>query len=171
MSDMELVLAIFDDERAADLAVESLMAWDKLNDQAKAGTIGVLVTDENGKLKEHKLGKARSTAKGAGIGLLLAIVAPPSLLVGLVGGGIVGHFHHPGLRLEAADQERIGAELAGGKAAVGVLVSFDEVIVVSSKLTELGGTVETHQVSDEALKAVEAAAPETTGTEAPGTPA
>ena len=74
------------------------------------GAIGVLVVDENGQIKEHKLG-ARSTKKGAGIGLVLAVVAPPTLLVGLVGGGVLGRFHHKGLGLKDEDRERIGAEL------------------------------------------------------------
>ena len=67
MTDMQLVLAIFPDEAAADAAVESLMAWEKKNDVVSR-PVGVLVVDDRGKIKEHKLGK-RSGAKGAGIGL------------------------------------------------------------------------------------------------------
>ena len=98
------------------------------------------------------------------------MVAPPTLLVGLVGGGLLGHFHHQGLGLTDADRERIAAELAGGKAAVGVLVEDgDEAYMISKKLTELGGTPEVHVVTDEALAAVAAAAPETVA--APAAPA
>jgi GTP-binding protein len=43
--------------------------------------VAVLVLDENsGKIKTHKLGR-RSIGKGAGIGILLAVIAPPTLLV------------------------------------------------------------------------------------------
>jgi hypothetical protein len=117
-----------------------------------------------------KLG-ARSTKKGAGIGLLLAVVAPPTLLVGLVGGGILGRFHHQGLGLKAEDRERIGAGLSGGKAAVGVLVPAGQAEAVSAKMAELGAASEVHEVSDEALEAVAAAVPEGTDAVPPAAPA
>jgi hypothetical protein len=164
MADNQVVLGIFADEAAADAAVESLKAWDKASDDVKLGAIGVLVIDNNGALKTHKMGQ-RSTKKGAGIGLVLAIVAPPTLLAGVVGGGVLGAFHHKGLGLTDEDSARIGTELIGGKAAVGVLVPTDEAGAVAGKLTELGGDVEAHDVSDEALEAVAEAAP--ADTEAP----
>ena len=161
MADTQVVLGIFADEAAADAAVESLKSWDKVSDEVKLGAIGVLVVDEDGQIKEHKLG-ARSTKKGAGIGLVLAVVAPPTLLVGLVGGGLLGRFHHKGLGLTQEDRERIGTELAGGKAAVGVLAPVAEAGTISAKLTELGGTAETYEVTDEALEAVAVAVPDAT---------
>jgi hypothetical protein len=161
MADKQLVLGIFADEAAADTAVESLNAWGKATNGVNLGPVGVLVVDDKGQIKEHKLG-ARSGKKGAGIGLVLAIIAPPTLLAGLVGGGILGHFHHKGLGLTQEDRERIIAELSGGKAAVGVLVDPVEADVVSIQLKSLGGTAEVHDVSDEALEAVAAAAPEAT---------
>ena len=109
-------------------------------------------------IKEHKLGQ-RSTKKVAGIGLVLAVVAPPTLLAGVVGGGVLGHFHHKGLGLTDADRTRIAGELADGKAAVGALVAPEQATAVSTKLTELGGAPEVHDVSDDALEAVAAAAP------------
>ena len=157
MADQQLVLAIFADEAAADQAVASLKDWEAATAHVKLGAIGVIVTDESGQLKEHKLG-ARSSGRGAGIGLLLAVVAPPTLLVGMVGGGVLGHFYHKGLGLSAEDRDRIGAELTGGKAAVGVLVQEDEEAAISAWLTELGGRVEVHAATEEALQAVAAAA-------------
>jgi hypothetical protein len=158
MTDKQMVLGIFADEAAADAAVKSLMAWEKDNNVVPR-PVGVLVVDDNGQIKEHKLGQ-RSTGKAAGIGLVLAVIAPPTLLAGIVGGGILGHFHHKGLGLTDADRERIAAELAGGKAAIGVLVEEDaEAAMISDKLVELGGMVEVHDMSDEALEAVAAAAP------------
>jgi hypothetical protein len=158
MADNQVVLGIFADEAAADAAVESLKAWDMATEEIKLGAIGVLVTDESGQIKEHKLG-ARSGKKGAGIGLVLAVIAPPTLLAGIVGGGILGHFHHKGLGLTPEDRERITAELTNGKAAVGVLAPDAEAGAISGKLSELGGQVEAHEVSDEALAAVAEAAP------------
>lgn len=164
MANKELVLGFFANEAAADAAVETLKGWDKLTPEIKLGAIGVLVADEKGQIKEHKLG-ARSTKTGAGIGLVLAVVAPPTLLVGIVGGGILGRFHHQGLGLKADDRERIGIGLKDGKAAVGVLVPAAQAEAVSAKLDELGAASETVPVSDEALDAAAAAASEPTPTE------
>jgi hypothetical protein len=134
------------------------MAWEKENN-VMPRPVGVLVADEHGRIKEHKLG-TRSSKTGAGIGAVLAVIAPPTVLAGMVGGAIIGHFHHKGLGLTDADRERIAAELAGGKAAIGVLVDQDaEAAMISNKLTELGGTPEVHEVTEEALDAVAAAAP------------
>jgi uncharacterized membrane protein len=158
MADSKLVLAVFADEAAADSAVEALKAWDKTDSSITVGAIGVLVVDDAGKLKEHKLG-ARSGKKGAGIGLVLAVVAPPTLLAGVVAGGAAGHFHHKGLGLTAEDRERLGAELTGGKAAVGVLVPATESDGIAAMLADLAETAEAHDVSEEALDAIAADAP------------
>ena len=158
MADKTVVLSFFKDEVAADDAVESLKAWDKRDDQIKLSSIGVLVLDDKGKIKTHKLG-SRSVGKGAGIGLLLAVIAPPTLLAGVIGGGLLGAFHHKGLGLKTEERDRIAAQLAGGKAAVGVLVVPGMAIDVSAKLTELGGTAEVHEVTEEAVAEVETAVP------------
>jgi len=158
MADNQVILAVFADEAAADAAVVSLKAWDKASDEVKLTSIGVLVLDDKGALKTHKMG-SRSKAKGAGIGLVLAIVAPPTLLAGVVGGAVLGAFHHKGLGMKAEDKARIGAELAGGKAAVGVLAKGDEADAILGKLAELGGAVEAIDLTDEALEAVAEAAP------------
>jgi hypothetical protein len=159
MADSQVVLGVFASEAAADAAVESLKAWDKASDEVKLTSIGVLVLDDKGALKTNKMG-SRSKAKGAGIGLVLAIVAPPTLLAGVVGGTVLGAFHHKGLGMKAEDKARIGAELAGGKAAVGVLARGEEADAILGKLAELGGDVETIVVTDEALEAVAEVVPE-----------
>jgi uncharacterized membrane protein len=154
----QMVLAFFADEAAADAAAKSLLTWEKKND-VMPRPVGVLVADENGRIKEHRLG-TRSSKMGAGIGAVLAVIAPPTVLAGMVGGAILGHFHHKGLGLTDADRERIAAELAGGRAAIGVLVDEDpEAAMISNKLAELGGTPEVHEVTEEALEAIAAAAP------------
>ena len=157
MSDQQVIVAIFDNEAAADAAVAALNTWDEETVDMDLDAIGVLVADEHGKLKEHKLGR-RSTGKGAGIGLVLAVIAPPTLLAGVVAGGIAGHFHHRGLGLTQADLDRLGGELTGGKAAVGILADPVDAVPIVAKLASLGGTVEAHDVTDEALQAVAAAA-------------
>jgi hypothetical protein len=153
MANKTVVLAIFGDEASADAAAASL----KDSGVAHHDAIGVLVLNENGEVKVEKVGK-RSVGKGAGIGLVLALFTPIGLAVGLIGGGLLGALHHKGLGLDEADRERIGSELAGGKAAVGVLAPVSEAGFVAGKLTELGGAAEAHEVSDEDLEEAHTAA-------------
>ena len=124
---------------------------------AKGDAIGVLVLNEKGELKADKVGK-RSWGKGAGIGAVVALVTPVGLAAGLIGGGLLGALHHKNLGLDEADRERIRRELEGGKAAVGVLAPVSEAAVAADKLSELGGTAETHPVSDEAVEEAKTAA-------------
>ena len=153
MSNKTVVLAIFKDEISADAAAASL----KESGMAKGDAIGVLVLNEKGELKADKVGK-RSWGKGAGIGAVVALVTPVGLAAGLIGGGLLGALHHKNLGLDEADRERIRRELEGGKAAVGVLAPVSEAAVVADKLSELGGTAETHPVSDEAVEEAKMAA-------------
>jgi hypothetical protein len=153
MSNKSVVVAIFNDEVSADAAAASL----KDSGVAKGDAIGVLVLDEKGQLKSDKVGK-RSWGKGAGIGAVVALVTPVGLAAGLIGGGLLGALHHKELGLDEADRDRIGSELQGGKAAVGVLAPVDEASYVADKLTGLGGTAETHSVSDEAVEEAQTAA-------------
>ena len=153
MANHTVVISIFNDEESADAAATSL----KDSGAAKGDAIGVLVLDENGNLKAEKVGK-RSWGKGAGIGAVVALVTPVGLAAGLIGGGLLGALHHKNLGLEEADRERISSELEGGKAAVGVLAPVSEATVVAEKLSEMGGTSETHPVSDEAVEEAQTAA-------------
>jgi len=152
-----VVLAFFQDEAAADAAAAELKAWDKIDDSVKLSAIGVLALDEKGKVKVNKLG-SRSILKGTGIGLALALITPLGLGV-VIGGAAFGSLHHKGLGLKAEDRERIGASLTSGQAAVGVLAKDAQADLVAAKLAELGGVTETHEVSDEAVAEVDAAAP------------
>jgi uncharacterized membrane protein len=157
MSDTQLVLAVFPSEAAADKAVEDLKAWNK-GSYLRVGAMGVLALDENGKLKEHKLG-ATSGGKGATIGLVLAAVTPPTLIAGIIGGGLIGHFHHKNLGLTDADRERLGSELAGGKAAVGIIAKASDTVAITSELKALGGAPEAYAVSDDLAQEIAADAP------------
>lgn len=161
-----LVLALFDSEAAADRAAEALKTWDKANEAVKLGAIGVLVKDEDGNIKDHKLGK-RDTLEGAGVGLVLGLIAGVlsggiAILGGLVGGailgGVVGTFVHKGLGMSKEDLEKLSAHLDAGRAALGVIVEKGEVKDTTAKLTELGGKVETYEVQAEAMKDISKAA-------------
>ena len=87
-----MVLAIFADEAAADAAAASL----KDLGVARHDAVGVLVLDDKGEVKAEKVGK-RSVGKGAGIGLVLALLTPAGLGISLIGGGLLGALHHKGL--------------------------------------------------------------------------
>ena len=126
MSNKTVVLAIFKDEVSADAAAASL----KDSGVAHGDAIGVLVLNEKGELKADKIGK-RSWGKGAGIGAVVALCTPVGLAAGLIGGGLLGALHHKNLGLDEADRERIGSELEGGKAAVGVLAPVSEATSVA----------------------------------------
>jgi hypothetical protein len=156
----QMVLAFFETEAAADAAVQAIKQWDKADKDIKLGAIGILVKDEEGKVKTHKLGK-RKTGTGAVLfGLAAVLTGGASLLGGVLFGGIVGSFFRKGLGLSKEDLARIDGELTGGKAAVAVLIHEDEVAAVSAKLTELGGVPETHEVSEEVVEEAAAAAEE-----------
>ena len=163
MASKQVTLAIFKDEASADAAAESLKRWDGASDDIKLKSIGVLVLDEKGQLKTDKMGR-RSTGKGAGIGIILAMLTPVGLVAGIIGGGILGALHHKGIGLSDADRGRIGGELSNGKAAVGVLSDSSESAAISAKLTELGGTAEVHGLDDQAVAEVDAAAAEPVAT-------
>jgi uncharacterized membrane protein len=161
MAKKQLVLAFFENETAADEAVKEIKQWDKASKDVKLGAIGVLVKDDKGKIKTHKLG-SRKTGAGALLGALAGVLSGGvTVLGGAIVGGILGAFFHKGLGMSKEDLARIDGELDGGKAAVGILAGPDEAAGVSAKLAELGGVPETHEVSEESLEQVTAAAEST----------
>ncbi|MDM0048842.1 DUF1269 domain-containing protein [Variovorax sp. J22R115] len=157
----QLVLAFFANEAAADQAAEALKKWDKATEYMKLDAIGVLAKDQEGKVKQHKLG-TRAGKKGMGIGIALGLIAaiPTSglslaggTLAGAVGGGLIGQFFHKGPKMSDEDVARIGRELDAGRAALGVLTWDFETEAVAQKLRELGGTPQAHEVAKVAAEA------------------
>ncbi len=152
----QLVLAYFENEAAADAAVEQVKAWDKADRDVKLGAIGVLVKDEKGKLKTHKLGK-RKTAGGAVLFALLGFMTAGTIIgLGAIGGAVVGagvgSLFHKGLKMSKEEKEKLNQELDGGKAVVGLMVKDDEVVLVSNKMAELGGKATAYEISEEAVE-------------------
>lgn len=150
----QLVLASFLEEADADEAARVLRNWENATEYMKVDGIGVLVKDENGKIKQHKLGKTAGK-KGMGIGVALGLIAAIptgglSLVGGAVGGGvggdIIGHFFHKGLAITDEDMTRIDAGLDSGQAVVGVLTWDFESEAVTKRLVESGGTPRTIEV-------------------------
>src|SRR4029078_376256 len=99
--------------------------------------IVLLWLDATGQRKNHKMGR-RTVGKGAGIGLILAMLTPVGLGAAVAGGALAAR-HRKKLGIQPEQQQDIAARLAGGKAAVGVLVAEDQAPSVSEKLAELGG--------------------------------
>jgi hypothetical protein len=159
MSKKQLVLGYFGSEAAADEAVESLKQWDKASKDVKLGAIGVLVKDEKGKVKTHKVGK-RNTGLGALLGVIAAVLSGGiTLLGGVVGGGIIGALFHKGLGISKEEMAKIDGYLNDGKAAVGLLARPDEAEAVTAKMTELSGVAaESFEVADEVVEEAVAAA-------------
>lgn len=177
-SSQQLVLAFFDNEAAADQAVEALKQWDRANDDIKLGAVGILVKDENGKIKTHKVGK-RAAGKGSKTFAVLGALAGAlsgglSLVGGLVGGailgGIMGAFFHVGLGISQHDLERIERELDNNGAAVGIVAPNVEVAGLTAKLAELGGRPEAHAMTDEAVAQTTAVAEQMETTVEPAPP-
>lgn len=158
MSKKNLILAYFGDEAGADAAVASLKDWDKASKEIKLGAIGILAKDDKGKVKTHKVGK-RNTGVGAILGAIAAVLSGGLTLVGgVAGGAIIGAMFHKGLGISKEEMAEIDAALNDDKAAVGVLVTADEESTVTAKLQELGGTIKSYEVSDEAIEEATAAA-------------
>ncbi len=154
----QLVLALFADEAAADAAADQIKAWDKASADVKLGAIGILVKDEKGKIKTHKMG-SRKTKGGAVLGVILGVFSGGvTLLGGLIGGAVLGSLFKKGLNISKDEQAKLNTELDAGKAAVGLMVDAAEVEAVKAKLAELGGTAEAYEVSDEAVEEAAAAA-------------
>src|SRR3954454_6327464 len=148
MANRQLVLAVFPDELAADSAAVAL----KGSGIADGDAIGILALDGKGKLKQDKVG-ARSTGKGAAIGGVIAVTTTALLGPAVLGGLAVGALHHKKLGLSDADKARLTVDLNAGKAAVGVMAHYDTAPAVSDRLTQLGGTPERHELTDEAIEA------------------
>ena len=153
MAKKQLVLSVFPDELAADSAAVNL----KKSDIAHHDAVGILVLDAKGKLKQDKVG-AHSTGKGAAIGGVIAVTTTALLGPAVVVGAAAGALHHKNLGLSDADKARLTVDLNAGKAAVGVMSHYDTAPAVSDRLTQLGGTPERHDLTDEAVEAAEATA-------------
>jgi hypothetical protein len=153
MADRQLVLSFFPDELAADSAAVAL----KDSGIADGDAIGILALDDNGKLKQDKVG-AHSTGKGAAIGGVIAVFSTALLGPAVLTGMAVGAFHHKNLGLSDGNKGRLTVELNGGKAAVGVMADSETAPAIADRLTQLGGTSDSYELTDEALEAAGATA-------------
>ncbi|TMM17101.1 MAG: DUF1269 domain-containing protein [Actinobacteria bacterium] len=164
-SNPNLVLALYESEDAADAAADALRGWAKTNRRAQLDAVGVLVKDDEGNVKTHKLGP-RKGKKGIGVGTVLGVVGAVAsggvtllegVAVGAAGGGLVGSLFHKGLGMNKEDVGRIASSLDDGHAAVGALVPANQADAISAELEALGGEPEVHEVAPEAVPEAAAA--------------
>ena len=91
------------------------------------------------------------------LGGVIAVCSTALLGPAVLAGVGVGALHHKNLGLSDAEKARLAVQLTAGKAAVGVMAHFDTAPAISDRLTQLGGTAERHELTDEALEAAGAA--------------
>ena len=134
----------------------------KLHSMQKKGSISVitaaaLVKDYEGRTTtEASLDVAhkRGTRYGALAGGLLAVIAPPvgvaGVLIGVVGGAILGRKLHkkPERNFTKEFIERVLAEMQGGSSALIVLVEEEAAEKTVGALAAFGGEVTHHALSD-----------------------
>jgi uncharacterized membrane protein len=157
----QLVLSFFENEAAADEAVKQVKEWDKATREVKLGNVGILVKDDKGQIKTHKLGPRRTKTWAIGGAIAGVLSGGLTVVGGAVLGGILGSFSRKGLGIPKEDMARIEGELNNGRAAVVILAAHaTEADFLTAKLAELGGTSETHEVADEVVEEAAAVAEE-----------
>jgi uncharacterized membrane protein len=108
--------------------------YEVIKDLHAAGAVGTydaaIVTKEaDGKVKVHKdeLPTRHGAWTGAGVGAVLGIIFPPSIIgtaaVGAVAGGMVGHFWHG---MSRGDVKDLGEALDEGEAAL-IVIGEDKI--------------------------------------------
>ena len=62
------------------------------------------------------------------------MLTPIGLVAGIIGGPVLGAIHHKSLIIPTEDRERLGRELQGGKAALGVMTDRSSAAAISAEL-------------------------------------
>ena len=157
--ELDLIVIAYNDMKQAG------ETFGELQRMQKKGSIGVitaaaLVKDFDGKTTtEASLDVAhkRGTRYGALAGGLLAIIAPPvgvaGVLIGAVGGAILGRTLHkkPERNFTKEFMEKVLAEMQGGSSVLIVLVEQEAAPKTTVALAALGGEVTHHALSAEVV--------------------
>lgn len=154
-----VVIAYYADADTASNAAAQLKAWDKDTKDVKLGGIAIL-TEENGKLKTHKVG-TRDTGKGAGWGTALGatmgvlsggVTLIGGALAGAAAGGATGALFHKGIGLSDDDKTELEKKLTDGGAAVVTMVADADVKAAKTALHGSGGDVDNYKVPDDSAQ-------------------
>lgn len=155
-----VVIAFFQNEDAAQAAIETLKSWDEADDDVKLGAIGTIVKqgDEVQTHVPHKIGKGVTV--GAAVGIIAgALTGGIGLLGGVLAGGalggVTGAFLKQNTNLDKKEIERIGQQLDAGNAAVVVACDDYEVSATREQLESVGGEVWDYAVTKESIKAAQ----------------
>jgi YegS/Rv2252/BmrU family lipid kinase len=157
--EFELIVVAYNDMKQAGKTFGELQRMQKEGSSGVV-TAAALVKDFDGQTStEASLDVAhkRGTRYGALAGGLLAIVAPPvgvaGLLIGAIGGAIVGRKLHrkPERNFTKEFLEDILAEMQGGSSALVILVKQEAASTTAAALAAFGGEITHQALSDEAL--------------------
>ncbi len=161
--DTELVIAYFPSIDEANAAGNAMKEWDKELKHFELGAISILTMDDNGKLKEDKVG-ARAGGKGAkwgaiagaALGILSGgVTLIGGALIGLAAGGAGGSFVHKKIGMTDEDQAKLEQHLKDGGAALGIMMDPDEMEAVVYQLNKLDAEVATYNIPQQVLEDVE----------------
>ena len=157
--ELELIVIAYNDMEQAGETFGKLQRLQKEGSIALI-TAAALVKDFNGEtFTEASLDVAhkKGTRYGALAGGLLAIIAPPvglaGLLIGAVGGAIVGRKLHrkPERNFTKEFMEVVLAEMQGGSSALVLLVEQETAPKSADTLAAFGGEITHHPLSEEAV--------------------
>ena len=153
----QLVLGIFPNLDSAQLAAKNIQEGGAQYMEMHVGSIGIVVLDEQGELKEIKLGQ-RMGGRGATVGLALAALTPIGLAAGVIGGALLGHLRQQGPKFSAEDRMVLATHLQGGKAALGAIVQAAQADLMAQAIEGHGGSVvQSLEVTEDEAEAIEAA--------------
>jgi len=160
-----VIVAEFQDEKAADLALMNLKAERK----QKAFTIkdaAIIQKDPSGKLRVKETADSGS-GKGAGIGLLaggaIGLIGGPVGLIlwgatGALAGGVAAKLHDSGIKND--ELRKIGDELQPGGSALVVVLDPNWTSIIEQELTAAGAQVSTVGLAAEIAAQLQQAAAE-----------
>ena len=151
-----VVVAVFEDQAAAEVAVDKLKQWDKAAKDIKLGAIGLLYKE--GENVKSVIGN--QSGRGLRVGALVGVIG--GVLTGGVGllggaaagglaGGALGSFFAKSLNLNEAECNALGMELDLGKAAVVVTVDDYEITPTRLNLEHAGGVAKVYVVPTDAV--------------------
>lgn len=141
---------------------------DMLQQMHRAVTItlidaAVISKNEEGKVKVHEtdeLTVGKGARRGAIVTGVLGLIYPPSLIVSLVTGGVIGglagKLRDTGVKNDT--MKEIAGHLDAGKFAVVALVSAESVPVVQDAMNSLHATLIVQPLSEEQMKEIYLAA-------------
>lgn len=155
--ELELIVIAYNDMK---LAGETFKKLPKIQQDGAINVItaAALVKDYDGKTTTDAsldVAQKKGTRLGAVAGGLLAIIAPPvgvaGLLMGTVGGALVGRKLHkkPARNFTRDFMVEVLAEMQGGSSALVVLVEQEDAQAATAALAAFGGEITHHSLSAE----------------------